>query len=181
MKQCHCSSEDDNKIDDAVRMTTNKMLTAMMIAVRMTKMKTNNSAPGQAGRSLKQSLLPHHLCTAPGHLDEGGHALFSAQRRLDPPQQVVGLKYQDHLSVHESQHVRDLLEILGGVRLDLGALPRAALRHVHTLLDGRPGAAGDHAGEEPEETAHTQLVGRGLDGRHVPEDSSHGDFTRGQS
>ena len=70
--------------------------------------------------------------------------------------------------VDECQNVRDLLEILCGIRLDLSALPGTPLRHIHTLLDGGPGAASHHAGEQPEQAAHAQLVGGSLDGRHVP-------------
>ena len=73
------------------------------------------------------------------YLDEGGHAVLRPQRGLDPPQEVVGLEDQDHLSVDVGEDVGDLLEVDDDIRLDLRALPLGLWCDVQPLLNGAPG------------------------------------------
>ena len=55
----------------------------------------------------------------PGHLDEAGHCVLSAERVLHRPQEVVGLEDEDHLAVDLREHLCYLHEVLLRVPLYL--------------------------------------------------------------
>jgi len=71
---------------------------------------------------------------AAGHVEEGGGGGARVQRRLDAPQEVVGLEQQQHLPRYPVEQLADLGQVERHVAAHLHFLTHTHT-HTHTSLD----------------------------------------------
>ena len=75
------------------------------------------------GEFTHEMIVLYNLPNAgPGHLDEAGLCVLSAERVLHRPQEVVGLEDEEHLAVDLREHLRYLHHVLLRVLLYLSRL-----------------------------------------------------------